>query len=127
MYEIMLGGQSVGKVNVDRIGLYYHFDCRCDFTGEVMYRIEVSCGEKAEILGIPVPENGKFILRTKLPVKKLGDGKLAFRALPKHGAMAGKFVPLAPEEPFRYLKRLQEAVLQVRDGKVGVILPPDTL
>lgn len=123
MYEIMLGGCVVGEASVVTRGLYYHFDCRCHFAGEVMYRIEASCGEQAEILGIPAPENGEFVLRTKIPVKRLGQGTIQFRAIPKHGRLGGKFVPLSPEEPFRYIKRLQEAVLQVRDGKVGIILP----
>lgn len=122
MYDILLGGQPVGKAAVQRKGLYYEFDCRCDFTGEVMYRLWVRCGEHSENLGIPVPEGGKFRLTARIPVKRLGDGKLEFSAVPKHTELAGKFIPLSPEEPFRYLRRLQDAVLQVRDGKVGVVI-----
>ena len=122
MYDILLGGQPVGKAAVQRKGLYYEFDCRCDFTGEVMYRLWVRCGEHSENLGIPVPEDGKFRLTARIPVKRLGDGRLEFSAVPKHADLTGKFIPLSPEEPFRYLCRLQEAVLQVRDGKVGVVI-----
>ena len=125
MCEIMLGGQSVGTVAVTKEGLYYHFDCRCDFTGTVMYRIAVKCGETELNLGIPAPEGGKFVLRTKIPAKKIGDGPFSFRAVPKHADLTGKFVPLSPEEPFAYLQRLQESFLQVREGKVGVIIPPE--
>lgn len=123
MYEILLGGQSVGEVHVTKQGLYYHFDCRCDFTGEVMYRIAVKCGDDEQILGIPVPEGENFVLRTRVPIKKLPEGTFSFRAVPKHTDLMGKFVPLSPEEPFAYLQRLQEAFLQVRDGKVGIIIP----
>lgn len=122
MHEILLGGQTVGKAAVSRQGLYYDFNCRCDFTGEVMYRLQVRCGDSCHTLGIPVPENGKFVLKTRIPAKKLGDGELEFTAVPKHTDLTGKFIPLSPEEPFRYLRRLQEAVLQVRDGKVGVVI-----
>ena len=124
MYDILLGGQSVGTVEVSKEGLYYHFDCRCAFTGTVMYRIAVKCGETEINLGIPAPEDGKFVLRTKIPIKRVGEGELSFRAVPKHADLTQNFVPISPEEPFAYLQRLQNAFLQVREGKVGVIIPP---
>lgn len=124
-HPIMLGGQPIGWVQLRKEGLYYHFDCRCSLTGEVVYRIQAQCGDKTESLGIPVPCNGAFELRTNLPVKRLGEGEITFRAVPKHVQTDGIFVPLSPEEPFRYLRRLQDAFLQVRDGKVGVVIPRD--
>lgn len=123
MYDIFLGGQSVGSCAIERQGLYYCFDCRCYLTGEVVYRLTVRCGENTENLGIPVPQNGVFTLRTRIPVKKLGEGEFSIRAVPKHSELGEKFVPISPEEPFRYLRRLEDAVLQVRDGKVGIVIP----
>jgi hypothetical protein len=122
MYDILLGGESIGTAQVQRQGLYYIFDCRCDLSGEVVYRITVRCGENTQSLGIPVPDGNRFRLRTKIPVKNLGEGELSFRMVPKHANTDEKFVPISPEEPFRYLKRLQNAFLQVRDGKVGVVI-----
>lgn len=122
MYEILLGGQSVGTVEVSKEGLYYHFDCHCDFTGTVMYRIAVKCGETEWSLGIPAPEDGKFVLRTRIPIKRVGEGELSFRAVPKHADLTQKFVPISPEEPFAYLQRLQNAFLQARDGRVGIVI-----
>lgn len=123
MYDIDLGGQCIGKARVERQGLYYIFDCRCDLSGEVVYRLTARCGEKMENLGIPVPQNGTFVLRRKIPVKRLGEGDFTIRAVPKHFQSAERFVPLSPEEPFRYLRRLEDAILQVRDGTVGVVIP----
>ena len=125
MYDILLGGQSVGKVAVTKEGLYYHFDCRCNFTGEVMYRIAVQVGGKEEFLGIPAPESGKFVLRKKIAVKTFPEGEFSFRAVPKRQKMDDLFVPISPEEPFAYLRRLQESFLQVREGQVGIIIPPE--
>ncbi len=122
MEPIILGGQAVGTAEVQREGLYYCFDCRCRLSGEIMYRLTVRCGERTENLGIPVPEGGRFVLRTRIPVKRLGEGTFLIRAEPKHAELQGKFVPLSPEEPFRYLRRLQDAFLQVRDGQVGVVI-----
>ncbi len=120
--EIMLGGRSIGRAEVRREGLYYSFDCRCRLSGEVVYRLTARCGEKTENLGIPVPEGNGFVLRTRIPVKRLGEGEITLRAEPKHTQLSGKFVPLSPEEPFRYLRRLQDAFLQVRDGQVGIVI-----
>ncbi len=121
MEPILLGGQAVGTAEVRREGLYYCFDCQCRLSGEIMYRLTVRCGERTENLGIPVPEGGRFVLRSRIPVKRLGEGTFLIRAEPKHAELMGKFVPLSPEEPFRYLRRLQDAFLQVRDGQVGVV------
>lgn len=122
-YPILLGGQAVGQANVCREGLYLHFSCRCRFSGEMIYRLTASTDECTENLGIPVPSGGQFCLDTKIPAKRLGKGALKITALPKHGALAGKFVPLSPEEPFAYLNRLKDAFLEIRAGQVGVVIP----
>ena len=120
VYDILLGGRSVGQAVMVRHGLYWHFDCRCSLSGEVMFRIMVSCGGRTENLGIPVPQGKEFVLRTKLPAKKLGAGEPTFRVVPKHAPLPENWVPVNPEDPFAYLTRLQDAYLQVRDGKIGV-------
>ena len=125
--EISLGGQAIGRAKVSREGLYWRFRCRCSLSGEVVCRLRVRCGDKAENLGIPVPQNGAFELNTRIPVKKLGSGRMEMEAVPKHDKMEGLFVPLRAEEPFQYLRRLEDAFLQVRDGQVGIILKPECL
>lgn len=120
---ILLGGQAIGRAQVWQEGLYYRFFCRCRLSGEVIYRLKVRCGDRVENLGIPVPKDGAFELETRIPVKKLGSGQMQITAIPKQTQMEGKFIPLSPEEPFRYLKRLEDAFLQVRDGKVGIVIP----
>ena len=122
-YDILLGNEPIGKVRVERQGLYYRFFCRCKLSGTVIYRLTVSCNGHHENLGIPVPEGDWFTLNAKLPVKRLGKGAPSFLALPKHRSGSGQFVPVYPEEPFAYLHRLQEAFMQVREGQAGVVLP----
>ena len=121
-YPILLGGEPIGQANVEKRGLYYHFSCTCDLSGEVIYRIVAQTGEKTENLGIPVPEGDQFTLNAKLPVSRIGEGDLAFRAVPRHTERKGKFVPLSPDSPFPYLHRLQNAYLERRNGELGVVL-----
>ena len=122
-YEIKLGGESVGQAVVRREGHYYRFSCRCDLSGEVIYRITVTCGGKSESLGIPVPKDGQFHLDTKLAASRLGEGEPKFAAVPRRPDLGGMFVPISPEEPFRYLHRLENAFLARKDGQLGIVIP----
>ena len=87
-YGVYFGNRPVGKVQVTRQGLYYHFLCRCELTGDVMCRLWVTCADKRESLGLVVPVDGGFGLNTSLPVKRLGEGELTFSLLPKHDKLA---------------------------------------
>ena len=124
-YPISLGGQTVGEAAVRREGLYLRFSCRCRFSGEMIYRLMAQCGSTAVNLGIPVPEGEWFRLDTRIAAKTLGSGALTVHAIPKHGQLRGKFVPLAPEEPFAYLARMKNAFLEIRNGQTGIVIAED--
>lgn len=124
-YSVYFGKESAGRVQVQRQGLYYRFVCRCRLTGDIICRLHVTCGSKGENLGIVVPMDGGFGLDTRIPVKRLGEGEMEFRLLPKHEAYEAKkeiFIPIYPEEPFAYIERLKEAYLVKRDGQTGLLL-----
>ena len=121
-YPILRGGEPIGQASVEKKGLYYHFSCRCDLSGEVIYRLTASCGEKCENLGVPVPEGERFVLNTRIPVSKLGQGEMTLRAVPKHGKLEGKFIPISPDEPFNYLRQLEKAVFEKRNGQPGILI-----
>ena len=53
-YEVTLAGKPTGKAQAEKQGLYYHVVCRCRLSGDVMYRLECSVGEKKTNLGILV-------------------------------------------------------------------------
>lgn len=121
-YGVYFGNQLAGKVQVLRQGLYYRFICRCKLTGDVVCRLGVSCGDKRENLGVVIPMDGGFGLDTKIPAKRLGEGKMEFYLIPKHDIPTGKFVPIYPEEPFAYIERLKDAYLAKKDGQVGAVI-----
>jgi len=126
-YDITIGDQVIGQATAERKGLYYHFICSCKLSGEVIYRVVVSCGEKEESLGVCIPSENGFGLQTRIPVKRLGEGNLVFRAVPKHTELKGKFVPLSPDKPFDCIDKLHRAYLAVRGSAVGVVLEEDDL
>ena len=85
--------------------------------------ITVTCSGKSESLGIPVPKNGEFYLDTRLAASRLGEGEPKFAAVPRRPDLGGMFVPISPEEPFRYLHRLENAFLARKDGQLGIVIP----
>ena len=124
-YSVFSGEEVIGKVLVQRQGLYYRISCRCQLTGTVRYKLMASCGENTADLGLCVPHGRQFGVDTRIPIKRLGEGSMSFRLLPKHSKMDGRFVPVSPDEPFGYIRQLQKAHLATRDGTVGVVLAED--
>lgn len=120
-YPIFLGAEVAGQAAVEKWGLYYCFSCRCQLTGEVIYRITVSCGDHSENLGIPAPEGRGFSLKAKIPASRFGKGTPTFHLVPRHPTAGEPFIPLSPETPFPYLKRLERAHLSNKEGQIGIV------
>ncbi len=117
-FDVTFGNQTVGSVQVRRQGLYYHYSCRCQNFTESMY--DVYWGSYR--LGLLIPQNGGLCLEGRLPVKTLAQESGGFYAKPRHAGMAGRFVALSPREPFSYLRNLENAYLENRNGQLGVVL-----
>ena len=122
LYDIFRGGEKIGKAQVQREGLYYRFRCCCNLTGEVIYRLLVTWGEKHVNLGIPAPRGDAFYLDTRVAANRLEQGIPTFLAVPRHPEAKGFWAPVSPDEPFTYLHRLKNAVPEVRDGKMGILI-----
>ena len=121
-YPVMFGSKTVGKVQIRKQGLYYHIDCRCQLSSNAICRLQASGEEQKENLGILVPEEEGFCLRTKVPVKKLGNGMFSFQLAPKYDKGDASFAPIYPEEPFAYISRLKGAYLARQNGQAGIYL-----
>lgn len=122
IYPAFFGQAQVGKVQVQKQGLYFRFFCRCQLTGDVVCRLTVRSGAGIENLGIVVPVEEGFGLETRLPCKRFGEGELEFRLVPKHEFSAGTFVPIYPEEPFAYIRNLKNAYFERRYGQAGAVI-----
>ena len=120
-YEVYRGDEPVGTAEVTRKGLYYCIRLKCALSGDVMHKAEVRCNGAREDLGILVPEEGGFVLTTRIPIKRIGAGDMTFRVIPRHKPFRGHFVKLSPEEPFTYLKRLKDAFLVNQNGEIGIL------
>ena len=122
-YSVFSGGEEVGKVWVQRRGLYYRICCRCALTGTVPFKLVASSADNTADLGLCVPQGEGFGVDTSIPIKRLGEGDLSFRLMPRHKSPEERFIPISPNEPFRYISQLQRAHLAKRNGAVGIRLP----
>lgn len=122
-YDVYFGHRQSGRVQVQRQGLYYRFQCRCRLTGDVVCRLYVLCGGRRENLGVVVPMDGGFGLDTRVPVKHFLEGQPEFSLEPRQETDGGTFAPIVPEEPFSYIERLKTGFLVRKYGKIGVLFP----
>lgn len=137
-YDITYETESVGTAKVEKQGLYYSFSCRCSLPEEGLYRIHAICDAAREDLGICVPMDGLFGMDKKLPAKRLGEGPMRFELVHKDWSPQeitavqepelpqqeeeSLFIPVSEEEPFEYLDKLEDAVMEVREDEIGVVL-----
>lgn len=122
-YDIFMGETVVGTATVEKQGLYYRLQCRCRLPKDGFCRITVTSDTHHENLGVLLPKGDGFYLNTKIAAKRMGQGKLEFRAISKLPPDKERFYPVYPEEPFAYLAKLKNAFLAQRNGQVGVIIP----
>ena len=120
IYEVFQDDRGAGTVRVERLGLYYHFSCRCRPSGAEPLRLWMRCGRRETDLGLCVPMDGEFGTEKRIPVKQCGEGEPSFFLRSPH--IRRQFVPLSPEEPFRYIHRLENAYLEQRNGVIGIVL-----
>ncbi len=121
-YDVYLGNSVSGSVKVEKQGLYYKFICKCSLSGDVICRLVVTGRDKQENLGVLIPMGDWFGLETRIPIKRIGDGPYHFSLLTKQET-ATHYIPLSPEEPFKYIARLKESFLLAQNGRMGIILP----
>lgn len=117
-YAIYRKDEVIGKATVELQGLYYKITCKCNENSKARIRLGVSCGDRQADLGIFVPENGALMIRTTLPVKRLGEGALRFSVLEEQGPSA--WTPLKADEEFLYLSRLEQGRFEMRQGMPGI-------
>jgi hypothetical protein len=125
IYTVWLGNENVGQAVVERFGLYYRFQCRCKLQSNVISRVTVSCAGTNESLGILVPSGREYILTKSLPAKKFPGGQPEFRLQPKSPQIHELEIDIYPEEPFRYIAKLENAYLERRRDKSVIHIESD--
>ncbi len=122
--SVMYAGKTVGTVMIQKNGLYYSFICRCSLPLNKMYTLWAEWEEHREKLGLLIPEQEKFTLRTQMAIKCFPEETVRFCIYERGRENATDFYPVTAEEPFAELERLPNARFYVKDGIWGVYFTP---
>lgn len=112
-FDVTYDGQTVGRVELEREGLYYRLSCRCRVQDSEIHRLYAG-GVK---LGVLIPDGGELVLETRVAAKRLKEG-CSFSLEEKRET----FIPIHPGEAFGYLGKLRLAKLAFREGEPGIFL-----
>lgn len=122
MYDILMNTQVVGQAEVMKEGLYYRFSCKCTPPDDTAHKIIVSDGNNTKDLGICVPTGEWFCLVSRVPIKYLPGENLQFTLVPKNKQET--IIPVATNEPFFGLDKLDSAHLQESEGNTEIVINP---
>ena len=120
-YEVYLGSNPAGKIQITKQGLYSRIVCRCIVPQDVVYRLYAAGNGKRENLGVVIPDGEGYLLERSIVSKRL-EGCTQFLLSARSDREVGKFVPIYPEEPFSYIGQLENTFLEIQNGQPGIRL-----
>lgn len=123
-YEIRMGQTVVGQAVIRRQGLYYEISAQCTISQNGIYRLMIECDGRVEKISVLIPMDGCFQVRKRMACKHFGSGVPQFRiqAADESADPQRQFVPVYPEEPFSYIRQLENAYLARQDGQLGIMI-----
>ena len=152
-YAVIYRGEQVGKLQMQKQGLYCRLQCRCQLPGDDIYRLKMLTGEDSTHIGVLVPEGDGFLLDKKIPAKRIPSGELSFVVRGSREAEVREtekpeevpeetpnetpeetrekkheeteFVPICEEEPFPALEQVRDSVLAWQDDQPGIFIQKD--
>ena len=113
-YSVTYNGKTVGNAEVSREGLYYRIRCSCTLADGKIYRVLLSNTS----LGVMVPEDSKFVLNIRRPVKQFDIPTPVFSVSDGND----HWHPVCGDRSFLHLDKLGSAVFQIREGIPGILL-----
>ena len=124
-YDVMFENQAIGKVTVEKEGLYFRFSCECQLYQPGLYRLIAACQGREVPIGILTPGNGGFVLNTRIATKKFITQPTKFNIIPCKEERKERFIPLCADAPFAYISDLPGAKLFCKNGQTGILISSD--
>jgi len=119
-YDVLMNGKIVGWATVRKEGLYVQITCECRLDHDGFYRIFANCVDASNDLGICIPQNGRFVLKKKMPIKRFGSGIPSFRIEGEKQYTEAQFVPLEQGRPFAYIQELDRGYFTISSDRPGI-------
>ena len=78
IYPVAYHADTVGKVQLEKIGMYYFAICCCCLPENQTYRLYADVNAQQLQLGILIPEQKHYVLRVHIPCRKFCDNNTSF-------------------------------------------------
>lgn len=118
-YAVMYRGEQVGKLQMQKQGLYCRMQCRCQLPGDDIYRLKMLQGKESIHIGVLVPEGDGFLLDKRIPAKRIPAGEL-------HFVVRGSREPEEPEEkPEEKPEQIQEQIQEQTQQQTQESIPEE--
>ena len=111
VYDLLLEKKKVGTASVERCGLYIEIVCQCQFQEEGIYKILLTGTSSSINLGTSVLSEDGFVLKRKIPLKKVGDGEYRFSVITPQGYNTNSGIPVCANTAFNSISKLRNARL----------------
>ncbi len=121
-YDVYYENEIVGKVSLQRWGLYYRIICKTRRISNEICRLYLYIEDKPVNLGVCYPQNGGLYLERKIAAKELSLADPHFVLMHEIRSQEGQFVPISPDRPFPMLWKVKSGVFQFRDGIAGIFM-----
>lgn len=116
-YPIYYQGQIAGTAELAKEGLYWRISCRCQLPIMGKHTVKIQQEVSLINLGLCVPYENGFGLKTRISAKKIGPGSIRFLLCKEE---KGQFIPLTI--PFAYIKIIPKGTLRFENGQYGVYI-----
>lgn len=110
IYPVDFKGTNVGEIAICTFGLYYDIFCQCKLPEKKLFRLYARSDGVEIDLGILIPEQDEYVVRTKVPVKKLICTDINFYVGSVNTARNMDLI-VKPEETFVQLHNLEKLCL----------------
>lgn len=125
IYPVYMGEESIGKVQLQKNGLYYRIECECALPGSRIFRLYAECGDWKYRIGIPVPEGDSYKLRVNIRFEKLQTDDLRFFVATDEDQATQQRIPIFEEKPCQQMAILEVMVFDRYNGRPYLRLKSD--
>lgn len=121
-FKVVLGDTPVGTVVMRRQGCFYSVECICSVPMDDRYKLVLHSDSTEIDLGLCVSYDHGFGLKTHIKIGEAEIHSAQFALISASTIFDGAFYPVQENQTFDKLEYLESGVLQVRDGKLGIVL-----
>lgn len=120
-FDIFLSQNKVGTVTLRKQGLYYQLECYCSIPMKERFSLVLICGSNEINLGVCVPYEKGFGLKTRIKCAAIEHREPRFALLPKNLTQKKPFYPVFKNKPFALLDNLENGYFQIQEGQAGIV------